>query len=181
MRCDLIQHPSTHLSPVTQLAVDVIREPGGRLVLHYVVSGNIKSIKLPSHVASERADELWRHTCFEAFLRNRGSATYYEFNFSPSTKWACYHFDSYREGMAPSDNAPQPQIDTTSAEERVDLRSTLILGGLDDLGENAIWEIGLSAVIEALDGSMTYWALAHPTSKPDFHHNDCFARQIPAP
>ena len=181
MRCDLILHPSTHLSPVDQLAVDVIREPGGRLVLHYVVSGNINSLKIPGHAPSVRTDELWRSTCFEAFVRNRGSEQYYEFNFSPSTEWASYRFDGYRKGMTPCDEAPAPQFDTTSAKERIDLRSTLTLSGLTDLDAKGIWEIGLCAVIEALDGSKTYWALTHPSSEPDFHHNDCFARQIPAP
>ena len=32
--------------------------------------------------------------------------------------------------------------------------------------------IGLSAVIETTDGALSYWALAHPAEKPDFHHPD---------
>ena len=32
--------------------------------------------------------------------------------------------------------------------------------------------LALSAVIEAIDGAKTYWALAHPSDKPDFHHPD---------
>ena len=41
------------------------------------------------------------------------------------------------------------------------------------------WQVGLSAVIEAKDGSRSYWALAHPPGKPDFHHRDCFALRLP--
>ena len=37
------------------------------------------------------------------------------------------------------------------------------------------------AVIEAVDGSVSYWALAHPAGKPDFHHPDGFALQLPPP
>ncbi len=42
-------------------------------------------------------------------------------------------------------------------------------------------EIGISAVIEETDGTKSYWALAHPPGKPDFHHPACFAATLPAP
>ena len=42
-------------------------------------------------------------------------------------------------------------------------------------------KLALSAVIEELDGTKSYWALAHPPGKPDFHHPDCFALTLGAP
>ena len=47
--------------------------------------------------------------------------------------------------------------------------------------DGAPWRIGLSAVIEERHGRKSYWALAHPPGKPDFHHDDCFAIELPAP
>jgi hypothetical protein len=41
-------------------------------------------------------------------------------------------------------------------------------------------QINLCAVIEEIDGTKSYWALAHPPGKPDFHHPDCFALTLPA-
>jgi hypothetical protein len=38
--------------------------------------------------------------------------------------------------------------------------------------------IGLAAVIEAADGSLSYWALRHPPGKPDFHHRGAFALEL---
>ncbi len=35
--------------------------------------------------------------------------------------------------------------------------------------------IGLSVVIEASDGSKSYWALAHGAAQPDFHLRQSFA------
>ena len=35
--------------------------------------------------------------------------------------------------------------------------------------------LGLAAVIEASDGTRSYWALRHPAGQPDFHHADAFA------
>ena len=38
--------------------------------------------------------------------------------------------------------------------------------------------LGLSAVIEEHDGTLSYWALRHAPGKPDFHHRDAFALEL---
>lgn len=43
------------------------------------------------------------------------------------------------------------------------------------LGAASFRELGLSAVIEEADGTKSYWALAHPAGKPDFHAAESFA------
>ena len=45
----------------------------------------------------------------------------------------------------------------------------------------ALMRIGLSAVIEDTAGSLSYWALHHPRSKPDFHHRGGFILRLTAP
>ena len=35
--------------------------------------------------------------------------------------------------------------------------------------------LGLSAILEEEDGTISYWALAHGAGRPDFHHPACFA------
>src|SRR5205085_7961920 len=42
-----------------------------------------------------RTDELWRTTCFEAFLRPMGEESYTEWNFATSSTWASYQFTGY--------------------------------------------------------------------------------------
>jgi len=61
-----------------------------------------------------------------------------------------------------------------------ELRASLDLNRLADLPSNGPWRLGLSAVIEEAGGGRSYWALAHPPGKPDFHHSDCFALELPA-
>ncbi|WP_423604253.1 DOMON-like domain-containing protein [Sphingomonas sp. MS122] len=53
---------------------------------------------------------------------------------------------------------------------------------LDDpaFGGAGAWEAAISAVIEESDGTKSYWALDHAHGKPDFHHPDCFALELPA-
>jgi hypothetical protein len=38
--------------------------------------------------------------------------------------------------------------------------------------------LGLSAVLEEANGRKSYWALAHPPGKADFHHADCFTLEF---
>src|SRR5882724_3177957 len=91
-------HPDSRCTAVTSIDVEVARPHPGHLLLRYVVAGRIGDLRLPPVVAPARADELWRHTCFEAFVRPSPSAAYTEFNFAPSTQWAAYRFDGYRSG-----------------------------------------------------------------------------------
>ena len=96
----LIPHSSTPCASLRRVAVRVRRARGVMLALVYTLEGAIAGLRLPAPGPPSRADELWRHTCFEAFLTGRGLTGYYEFNFAPSTEWALYHFAAYREGMS---------------------------------------------------------------------------------
>jgi len=57
-----------------------------------------------------RVDELWKTTCFEAFLRADGEEAYREWNFAPSGDWAAYDFVTYREGRSKPDIRQPPYI-----------------------------------------------------------------------
>lgn len=149
------------------------------LKLEYVVIGEISKLRLPSRIFPERTDGLWKHSCFEAFVGRGNSKSYVEFNFSPSTLWASYRFESYRDGMQPALDLSAPDIYVEAdSEVRFSLTAWLDLAKLD-----VLWpmSLGLSAVLEDHMGHLSYWALAHPPGKPDFHHKDCFALALPAP
>ena len=76
---------------------------------------------------------------------------------------------------------PDPKIGGRDDEGSHEIRANLELGGVDFLAPDLPWRLGLSAVIEAEDGTKSYWALNHPPGAPDFHHKDCFALELPAP
>jgi hypothetical protein len=120
-------------------------------------------------------DELWRHTCFEAFVG--AGVAYYEFNFAPSTHWAVYRFTGYRSGMRVATEVSAPEITVEERPERYSLQALLNLDQLL-LPRDATLRLGLSAVIEENGGQRSYWALAHPPGKPDFHHSDCFTVEL---
>jgi len=67
-----------------------------------------------------------------------------------------------------------PSIAVQRAEDRLILTARMDLEPLSDLDRNRRLRLAVSAVIEELDGRISYWALAHPPGKPDFHHADGF-------
>ena len=166
-------HPVQLPGEPFSLEVDSRFAPG-RMSLRYRLNGPISVLAIPPARDFARRDNLWQHTCFEAFIATE--AGYLEFNLSPSTEWAAYRFAAYREGMAELDVEP-PRIRVTRGEHALELRAELALPeGLTPT------RLGLSAVIEETDGTKSYWALRHPPGeKPDFHHPDCFAIELPAP
>ena len=178
MRQALIRHPASRSSAVTRIDADATRSRGDSLVLRYIVAGKIDTLMLPPAAAPMRADELWRYTCFEAFISAKPDGAYYELNFSPSTEWATYRFTGHRTGMIAAEIAPA-RIEVRASDAGFELQASLELGGLPDLS-GGVWRLGLSAVIEDTGGGKSYWALAHPPGEPDFHHSVCFAAELPA-
>lgn len=173
MRLALHLHPDSRCDAVTALAVEVARPRAGALHLFYELTGAIGDLRMPRDSPAARAGELWRHTCFEVFIRPTAGEAYFEFNFAPSTQWAAYRFSGYRSGIHDAD-IDVPRIEARSAAGHFTLQTVLELDALPP----GSWKLGLSAVIEETGGRLSYWALAHPASKPDFHHADCFACDI---
>jgi hypothetical protein len=41
-------------------------------------------------------------------------------------------------------------------------------------------DVGLAAVLESPDGTLSYWALRHAAGRPDFHHRETFVVRLAA-
>jgi hypothetical protein len=170
-------HPQGPATPLEGVAVEVLRPSPGRIRLRYLVTGGIEAIDVPPPVTPARVDELWKHTCFEVFLRG-GGERYWEFNLAPSSQWAAYGFESYRRRVADPDVAT-PAIQVQAMARTLALTAELDLSAVAGLDPTAPWNVGLSAVIEDKAGERSYWALAHPPGKPDFHHASAFTLHLP--
>ncbi len=178
MRVELKRHPETACAAVERLEAEISRPLPGRLAVRWLASGRLGGLRLPAAAAPARADGLWRHTCFEAFVRAPRGAGYHELNFAPSAQWAAYSFDGYRDGMRAAELVSPPRIETEGTDGALALRVSLDLGGLPELACAATWRLALSAVIEEDGGRLSYWALAHPPGKPDFHHPAGFVLEL---
>lgn len=160
-------------SGVSAVNVNVALANSGSCELQYRVAGEIAGLQIPDRQKPVRQDGLWRHTCFELFVA-RPDGRYCEFNFSPSTQWAAYQFESYRQGMANLSLPAAPVIGSNVTNNALVLDVAINLQGLLRQATLAQLRIALAVVIESRDGTLTYWALAHPAHKADFHHPDGF-------
>jgi hypothetical protein len=177
---ELQRHPGSPPSPVERIEALAVHLPDGKFSLVFTLLGDVERVLLPPPGEPVRRDGLWRSTCLEAFVRPPREDFYFELNFAPGGGWAAYRFDSYRSGMKPLD-VPPPIISSVRGTTHYGLVAGIDLAAEFELAPWETWLGGLSAVIEADDGSLSYWALAHPAGKPDFHHPDCFTLELPPP
>ena len=185
MRLSLTPHPTSGPTPLHAIAATVehqagplemrggraggleVLRKGGRLTIVYDLTGDMARIRLPESRPAERAEGLWTTTCLEAFIRAADGTAYYEFNFSPSGRWAAYRFDSERKGMVDLEGYdPATRFERTADGARLTAEIPL--------PADAVGPVGLSAVIEDEARETTYWGLAHPSAKPDFHAPGAF-------
>ena len=175
---ELIAHPSTPNDAVRSLEVQLRTEEPGILLFQYSLDADMSRVRVPLSGAGGRADALWKHTCFEAFVAPADTPGYHEFNFSPSLDWAIYRFSAYREGMSPAEIGRAPEIFARRGDDGLELQSAVRLGDLAELRDARHLRIALAAVIEDENGRLSYWALRHPPGKPDFHHSSGIALEV---
>src|SRR6187549_312596 len=169
-------HPDHPPAGVSQVEARIIGRDASWLRLRWRIEGS-QSLVVPPFAGKGRADELWQTTCFELFLKPEGSVPYLEINLSPSERWNAYDFEAYRWGMAERPFPREPECTLRLGSSFAIFDAAIPVAGLPD----ADCAMGLSAVIEEQGGVKSYWALAHPDAKPDFHAPACFAAELPAP
>ena len=172
----LVPHPAHPPAHVSALEARVIGFDSQWLRLRWRIEGS-QALLVPTFAGRGRADELWRTTCFEAFLKPAGGDTYVELNLSPSERWNAYDFDRYRAGMAERPEPREPECTLRQGSTFAIFDAAIPASGLP----NAACAMGLAAVIEEQGGTISYWALAHPDGQADFHAPACFAAELAPP
>ena len=177
---ELPPHPTTPSPEIRRISASIAAESVRReLTIEYRIEGEVGRLRLPMAGTARRRDELWQHSCFEAFLRPHATESYYEFNFAPSGDWAAYRFATRRGGRA-SPDMPSPRIAFRQLADGCELSAALPLAALPELAGAATLHAGLAAVIETDDGRLSYWALAHGGPRPDFHDPATFTLRVAA-
>jgi len=172
--------PFTSTSPLTNCEiVGNITRYHQNLTISYELHSQLTELVIPTAASKPaRKHGLWQETCFEYFIGVKDSPQYWEFNLSPAADWNVYRFAAYRQGME------EEQAFTSlpfSVEQQSDmLRLTLEVDLAQFVSANQILEVAISAVVKPKEGEVSYWALAHPGSKPDFHHRDSFILELTA-
>lgn len=185
----LLPHPDTPSVAVRRLAAHAELTPPQSLRLAYLLEADPDQIRIPPPaMEAGRADNLWVHTCFEAFVGLDGLPHYLELNFSPSGQWAAYRFESYRQGMASAGLEEAPRIALRRGERGLELEAEVSLSGASrwlhpgaKVAHRSRLRLALSTVVEDRQGRLSYWALRHPPGRPDFHHPDTFSVSLEFP
>lgn len=156
---------------------------GGALHLHFSQFGDEEDTLIDIQPSGKggRTDNLWKHTCFEAFVHVGTETGYSELNFSNWGEWAAYAFDAPRQGMRDLTGESEPLAWLNYKGDGGDGVYHRAFSTIDLFDPSTDWHLNLSAVIEAKDGTKSYWALAHAPGPPDFHNRDCFIATLPAP
>ena len=166
----LVLHPDCAPGSIHSITADIVPMPQGCRAT-FVAQGDGAKIAVPTHATPGRFDNLWKTTCFEIFWSHDGTS-YREFNLSPSSRWACYDFDAFREGMRDAPAEVEITVAVTNSELRLsaDIRSTLPVPAT----------VALNAIIEDADGVNRFWALAFRPGAPEFHASECRALELKA-
>jgi hypothetical protein len=178
----LIPHPAHLPARVQAVTARVLSCDANWCVLRWKVDG-AGELLVPGFAGQGRQDGLWQTTCFELFVshardeRGAGDEPYTEFNFAPSERWAAYDFTAYRTGMTHRATARAPVITPRRGSDVLFMDVAIPTELLPPLP----WHYGLTAVLEEAGGVKSYWALAHPPEKPDFHDPACLGAWLAAP
>ena len=145
------------------LKIDAEIKVASFLVLKMKIKGDVRHLKIPRvKKKPSRKHDLWKHTCFEAFIRPKDQSFYWEINCSPSGDWNVYRFEAYREGMRP--------VRQVRLVRQVGTKTTFDFSNVPDFPKKmSEANFNLAAILENKNGTKTHWALKHLAQKPDFH------------
>jgi hypothetical protein len=175
----LAPHHTTPARAVGVIRAGCVLSDDRRLRFTYRIEAAPDQLCWTRHPEAGRRDELWRHTCCEAFIAT-GIESYLEFNFSPDGSWAAYAFSSYRRRRQPDPVLDAPEITVCFDARGMRLEAVTDARGLrEDCGSEGL-RMGLAAVIEETGGPTSFWALGHPRPQPDFHDAGGFVLAVAA-
>lgn len=168
-------HPDCTAGPIAAVSATVEHTSFGCRAT-FLAKGEMGAVIVPQAARPERRDNLWQTTCFEIFWQTAGAPDimeYWEFNLSPSTQWAAYHFDDRR--LNPRNEAAKVVIECQTEADTLMIEAEISL----DLPIPA--NAALNAIIEDTSGNIQFWALAFGQGKADFHDPVCRSLRIEGP
>lgn len=146
------------------------------ITLSFLLQGKTSDIVLPTATEPKRCDNLWQTTCLEMFWGEEGKKNYWELNLAPTGAWNIYAFTDYRTGMRQEERIGAPVVTTARTPDTFSLTAELEIANLH--AAQSPLRIGISTVIQHQDNRLSYWALAHPAEKPDFHAPQTFLLRV---
>lgn len=165
-------HPAARSLPEVKITGSIERR-FNRLTVSYVLWARMEDISIPPRDGCAlRRTGLWESTCFEFFVAPLDDPRYWEFNLSPSGHWNVFQFDGYRQGMEEEPSIESLVVATRTLPGSFHATVDLDLGKI--IPDTRTLQVAVSTVLQHKDGQMSFWALTHCGSRPDFHHREGF-------
>ncbi|MFA7348638.1 MAG: DOMON-like domain-containing protein [Desulfurivibrionaceae bacterium] len=168
-------HPFPGQDPGGVIIQGSIERTGQSLALSFLLQGNLRDLVLPPTAERQRCDNLWQSTCLEMFWAEEGQKNYWELNLASSGAWNLYAFTDYRTGMRREERIAEPLITMQATPDTFSLAAEVEIG---DLRTRLPLRVGICAVLLHRDNRLSYWALAHPAERPDFHTPQAFLLRV---
>ncbi len=144
--------------------------------ISYRINLGLENVDLGSPSPNKnRLLKLWEKTCFELFIKNENDS-YLEFNFSPNFEWNCFYFNKKGDQLMPLNQMQMPKLDILLSNDHYLLFADIKKGQFPEnfLSKNQQNHVGISCVIKDKNEKLSYWALVHCDTRPNFHHFDSF-------
>ena len=149
------------------------------IFISFKLQGELSSIDLgegiPHHA---RVMKLWEKSCFEFFIKN-AHGNYLEFNFSPEFEWKCFYFIKKGDALAEYSKMDQIKQDVLLSLDVFHLIARLDKKKFPELFLiNAELKAGITCVIKEKNNNLSYWALSHHDTRPNFHDFKAFTALV---
>jgi hypothetical protein len=152
----------------------------GVLKVAFELTGDLEKVltSSPEEIPS-RVIGLWKSTCFEMFIKNKKSEEYFEFNCSTANNWNVFYFPKQKAAL--KEFLPIANLASSSVQNKDSITVSFWI----DLVKfpTSFWiegemNCGLTTVLESDSGELSYWALKHLDTKPNFHMEKSFIYQL---
>ena len=142
-----------------------------KVQISFVVKGELDAYIFLQKLKLQRANELWKATCFELFLANSQKEEYYEINFSSSLAWNFYYLKNYRAEVQELKLLHEPKIEVYYHADELhidfELETEILATENFDL-------YNVASICLTKDKLRTFWSVKHKKDVPDFHNRDNF-------
>ncbi len=137
-----------------------------KVTFRYSLSGELDQLETPKEHSNQRVIGLWEKTCFEAFILNKESNHYLEFNFSTNGDWNVFRFEKYRGELKEEFFVSSPAITFSNETLEVIFEKSALP---DEFLIKDVCKLQLTAILKTKNNKKFHFAPAHPLDGPDFH------------
>ncbi len=148
-------------------------------MLDYRIRGDIDRPRLPPQAASKFQDLLWSKPAWKRSSASPTATPTSNSTSRPRASGRCIDSKPIGKDVTSLNPLPPPRVIVRRHGEELEADIDIHLGAIPGLTAAEIkgreLRLAVSAVMQSDQGVISYWALAHPPGKPDFHHRDGFA------